>query len=155
VGALSLLNEPGRRGQEACIRRKKKRPGMRYAMPSQRELPQWLPVGVIAFAVLARVMPHPWNWTPAGAMFLFCGFVLPGRFGVVFPLAAYIASDLVLNIFWYHTSFAVPSLFVWAGFVLVWLIGRSLRRGALLVWLYPAALAGSAGRHGRPVRGTV
>lgn len=104
-------------------------------------IPIWLTGTVIAAAVVARYLPHPWNLTPVGAMFLFCGFAAARPVTVVAPLAAYAASDLGLNTLVYHTPFGVSTLFVWLGFMLVWTVGRALKAFASLWWLYPAALA--------------
>jgi len=52
----------------------------------------------LVFATIARVLPHPWNFTPVGAMALFGG----AKFGrswkaFLFPLAGLFCGDLFLG----------------------------------------------------------
>src|SRR3982751_3212776 len=83
---------------------------------------------ILAAAVL-RLVPHPPNFTPIGAMALFSGAYL-GRRALAFaaPLAALLLSDVVLG--FYHGM-----AFVYATTALVVLIGwlLSARRSALLI----------------------
>jgi len=55
----------------------------------------------IAFAAVVRILPHPWNFTPLGAMALFSGAKL-GRTWKAFlvPLAALFFGDLFLGLHW-------------------------------------------------------
>jgi hypothetical protein len=42
-----------------------------------------------------RILPHPWDWTPVGAMFLFAGASCRTRpEGLLIPLVALIVSDI-------------------------------------------------------------
>lgn len=90
----------------------------------------------IMLVALARLMPHPPNFTPVLAVALFGGALLPGRLAFVVPLAAMLISDLWLGL---HSQL----LPVYASFVAVVLLGTRLRtrRGALPVVV--SALAGS------------
>ena len=49
----------------------------------------------ILFAAVVRILPHPWNFTPVGAMALFSGAKL-GRTlkAFVLPLSALLLGDL-------------------------------------------------------------
>jgi len=91
---------------------------------------------ILAAAVL-RLVPHPPNFTPIGAMALFSGAYL-GRRSVAFiaPLAALLLSDLFLG--FYHGM-----AFVYATTALVVAIGwwLSTRRSSLRI--VAASLAGS------------
>ncbi len=115
-------------------------PGMLKAIAAG---PGWLSVGAVILAMVSRFLPHPWNFTPVGATFLFCGFATRRPSSLVLPLAAYVASDIALDLFVYRMPLGVGALFVWLGFALVWLIGRALRRSPSLWALYTASLAGS------------
>jgi hypothetical protein len=55
----------------------------------------------IAFAAVVRILPHPWNFTPLGAMALFSGAKL-GRSWKAFlvPLAALFFGDLFIGLHW-------------------------------------------------------
>ncbi|OIP80569.1 MAG: hypothetical protein COT39_00100 [Parcubacteria group bacterium CG08_land_8_20_14_0_20_48_21] len=54
---------------------------------------------LISIAALARLMPHPWNFTPIGAAGLFAGKYLQKKWAFVVPLAAMALADLWLG--WY------------------------------------------------------
>jgi hypothetical protein len=58
-------------------------------------------VCLIAFAAVVRILPHPWNFTPLGAMALFSGAKL-GRSPRAFlvPLAALFFGDLFVGLHW-------------------------------------------------------
>lgn len=73
-----------------------------------------------AFGVIMRLVPHPANLAPVGAIALFAGAVLPRKLAWWLPLAIMIASDLVLGTY-------DGILFTWAGFLLVALFGMTLR----------------------------
>lgn len=138
-------------------------------MTTLKENPRFLALtGVVLLAAAARLLPHPPNLTPIGAMALFGGVQFGARkaaFGV--PLAAMILSDLVLALTLYGWAVLPSRPFVYAGFALyvclghlarrrysVWTIGGAALSGALLffvitnfgVWLlgglYPRTLAG-------------
>lgn len=53
--------------------------------------------GLIVLAVVGRLMPHPDNFTPVMAVALFAGATLPGAVAYALPLAALVASDLLLG----------------------------------------------------------
>jgi hypothetical protein len=77
-------------------------------------------VGLIVAAAAARLIPHPPNFTPVGAMALFAGATLADRrWAMLMPLAALFLSDLVLGS---HSTL----LFVYGAFVLITLLGRTL-----------------------------
>lgn len=72
-------------------------------------------LGLIAFAVIMRLLPHPANFTPVMAIAIFGGAVLPRRWALALPLAVMVISDLVIGM---HSlvlltwgSFAVVALF--------------------------------------------
>jgi hypothetical protein len=55
-------------------------------------------LAMIALAAALRVMPHPWNFTPVGAMALFSGAVIKNRrVAFLFPLVALFAGDLFIG----------------------------------------------------------
>ncbi len=80
----------------------------------------WIAVALVVFGVIMRLLPHPANLAPVGAIALFGGAILPRRYGWWLPLAVMIASDTVLG-------FYNGILFTWAGFLLVALFGMTLR----------------------------
>ena len=97
----------------------------------------WLALALVVFGVLMRLVPHPANLAPVGAIALFGGAVLPRRLGWWLPLAVMATSDIVLG--FYHGM-----LFTWLAFLLVSLYGLMLReRGN--AFRVPFGALGSAG----------
>lgn len=86
---------------------------------------------LIALAVGLRLLPHPANFAPVGAIAIFGGAILPRKIGVWTPLLAMVVSDLVIG--FYDT---MP--ITWACFALIalassyWLKKPTLLRGATL-----------------------
>src|SRR5262249_1833407 len=55
---------------------------------------------MIAVAAAVRIAPHPWNFTPAGAMAVFSGAaVRDKRLAFLFPLLALFAGDIFVGIY--------------------------------------------------------
>jgi hypothetical protein len=76
---------------------------------------------MVAVAAAVRIAPHPWNFTPIGAMALFSGAVLRNRrLAFLFPLLALFAGDVFVG---FHKL--MP--FVYASFAVNIAIGLWLR----------------------------
>ena len=104
----------------------------------------WSAVGLIVFAALMRLAPHPWNFTPVAAMALFGGAALRKplfAFGV--PLAALAASDLILNRMLVGNALAPPNPWVYGSFLLIGLLGFSVSKRRGVGTLAAASLGGS------------
>lgn len=107
-------------------------------MPRPRQFA--LVAGLILLAALSRLLPHPPNFVPAGAMALFGAAALSRRWlAVGIPLAAFYLSDLVLNNTVYAAYF---DGFYWgispwtvAAIVLMVVVGFGLLRGRAFSWL--------------------
>ena len=57
-----------------------------------------LAASLIVLAAAVRIAPHPWNFTPIGAMALFSGAIFRDRrFAFFFPLVALFAGDLFVG----------------------------------------------------------
>ena len=83
---------------------------------------------MIAMAAISRLLPHPYNFTPIGAMALFGGFAFNNRkYAFLFPLAAMIISDILLE-FLFGWGFHSTTPFVYGSFVLITFIGMFLKR---------------------------
>jgi hypothetical protein len=75
---------------------------------------------MIVLAAALRLAPHPWNFTPVGAIALFAGAMVRDRCGAfLFPLLAMFASDAIIG-------FNKLSPLVYASFLISVLIGRAL-----------------------------
>lgn len=91
----------------------------------------------IAFAAVVRILPHPWNFTPLGAMALFSGAKL-GRTWKAFlvPLAALFFGDLFVGLHW-----LMPVVYL--SFALNVVVGIFFRRWQSFGPLAIAALLGA------------
>jgi len=90
-------------------------------------------LALIVLAALTRLLPHPPNFTPIGAMGLFgAAYFGNKRFALLIPFAALFLSDLILNNVVYsqfYTSFTwVTSWWIYLGFALVMLAGYFMLR---------------------------
>jgi hypothetical protein len=57
-----------------------------------------LALALIVLAAALRIAPHPWNFTPIGAMALFSGaFLKDRRLAFLFPLLALFAGDVFIS----------------------------------------------------------
>lgn len=81
------------------------------------------PIPVIIIAALMRLVPHPANVAPIGAMALFSGSYLPKKYALIIPLAAMIISDFFLG---FHSTI----MWVYGSFLLIGLLGMQLRNKA-------------------------
>jgi hypothetical protein len=94
-------------------------------------------VGMILFAAIIRIVPHPWNLAPVGAMALFSGAVIRNRvMAFVFPLLAMLAGDFFVG---FHILMPV----VYVSFVISTAIGFWLRERRSAVRLGGAVLLGA------------
>jgi hypothetical protein len=75
-----------------------------------------LAIFLILLAVGFRLVPHPANFAPIGAVALFGGVYLKKKQALWLPLVAMVASDLIIGM---HSTIA----FTWGSFVLIALIG--------------------------------
>jgi hypothetical protein len=58
-----------------------------------------LALAIVALAAALRIAPHPWNFTPVGAMALFSGAVIRDRrLALIFPLLALFAGDIFIGL---------------------------------------------------------
>jgi hypothetical protein len=91
----------------------------------------------IVFAAVVRILPHPWNFTPVGAMALFSGAKLGRSWKTfLFPLIALFVGDLFVG---FHRL--MP--FVYFSFCISVLIGISVRHRQSLKPLSVATFLGA------------
>jgi len=101
---------------------------------------------MILLAALSRLIPHPPNFTPIGALALFSGACSPSRLGAfAAPLAALLVSDLGLAALHGDISVGLHRLmpFVYGSFALIVLLGFRLRSRRTVASIALATLAGS------------
>lgn len=76
-------------------------------------------VALIVLVAAMRLLPHPMNVTPIGALGLFAGAALPSRMAWLLPIAALLISDMVAGFY------ALPAMaLVYLGFYCSASIGR-------------------------------
>jgi hypothetical protein len=98
----------------------------------------------IVVALLFRLVPHPWNATPLGAMFLFSGANIRNKpASLIVPLAALVVSDAAVNAILYGGQYSWFSPFTWAAFLCVGMIGWLLRDNPGAMRIAAASVAGS------------
>ncbi len=96
-----------------------------------------LSVGLVIFAVIARLIPHVPNVAPISALALFGASYLPKRWALGLPITALLISDAIIG-FYGPTMIAV-----YGSFVLVGLIGLWVRSHRSVATVISASLAGS------------
>jgi hypothetical protein len=92
---------------------------------------------LIVFAAILRVTPHPWNFTPIGAMALFSGATVKDRrVAFAFPLLARFAGDVFVGL---HKLIPV----VYASFLVNVLIGAWVKKRRSVPRIGLAVFAGA------------
>jgi hypothetical protein len=93
---------------------------------------------LIMLAAVLRVLPHPWNFTPIGAMALFSGSLFRNRWpAFLLPLVSLFAGDIFVG-------FHKLMLFVYASFAASVAIGRCVGENRSVARIGGAVLAGAS-----------
>ncbi|MBI4929559.1 MAG: hypothetical protein HY841_02265 [Bacteroidetes bacterium] len=113
-------------------------------MKSKIFTPRFLFITIaILLAALSRVLPHPFNFTPIGAMALFGGACLSNKkLAFIIPLLAMFISDCILELFFGY-GFHNTIIYVYASFVLITFIGIYIRSNAKAGTIILASLISS------------
>jgi len=91
----------------------------------------------IFLAALSRLLPHPFNFTPIGAMALFGGACFSNnKIAFSIPILSMLVSDCIIG---FHNTL----LYVYASFMLITLIGMYLRHNAKAGNIIAASLISS------------
>jgi Family of unknown function (DUF6580) len=97
----------------------------------------------ILFAACVRVLPHPWNFTPVGAMALFGGAKLRNPWAAfLFPLSALFFGDVTVGVHRFSGFYQVIPI-VYLSFCVSVLIGRLFRNRQSPLGLSAATLLGA------------
>jgi hypothetical protein len=97
-------------------------------------------LSLIALGAIYRLIPHPVNAVPMGALSLYAGASLSRRWAWIIPVAAMALSDLALLPLdaAYGRPFLDPArLLIYATFALTTLLGPLARRPKVGPWLLP------------------
>jgi hypothetical protein len=93
---------------------------------------------LIVLAAILRILPHPWNFTPVGAMAIFSGSVLRNRSAaLLLPLTALFAGDAFVG-------FHKLMLAVYGSFAVSVALGRWLAGSRTVARILGAVLLGAA-----------
>ena len=88
-------------------------------------------IGAILLAALSRLLPHPPNFSPIGALALFGGAMLPSRWlGLLLPLSAMLISDLVLG---FHNMIASVYLSFGLTVAIGFVMGSDIKLGKVVL----------------------
>lgn len=84
-------------------------------------------VALVVFSAIMRVLPHPWNLTPVGAVSLFSGASFDRkRWAFAAPLAAMFVGDTILQLITGHGYHSLMPV-IYATFALIVVVGMILR----------------------------
>lgn len=84
-------------------------------------------LGLIGLVALSRLLPHPFNFTPIGAIALFAGtYITDRKKAFLLPLIALFISDIVIEIVT-GSGFYRDMIFVYGSFALITSIGFLVR----------------------------
>jgi hypothetical protein len=98
-----------------------------------------LALAIILLAAGVRIAPHPWNFTPIGAMAIFSGAILRDRrLALVFPLLTLFAGDLFVGLYNFKVMLAV-----YTSFLLSLLIGHFVQNHRTIIRISLATLLGA------------
>ena len=90
----------------------------------------WLALGLTVVGGLARLIPHPPNFTPVGGMSLFAGARLRGWQAYCIPLLLMGATDPILSLLYGYPLFSQVTPAIYGSFLLSAWIGRTMLRGS-------------------------
>lgn len=102
-----------------------------------------LALGLTVIGALARLIPHPMNFTPVGGMSLFAGARLRGWQAFLLPLVLMAVTEPLVSAIYGRTAFGWITPFVYVSFLIsVWL-GRYLRENNGVARIGGVTLLGS------------
>jgi len=103
----------------------------------------------ILVAALTRLIPHPMNFAPLGAMALFGAAYFGNKgLGLLVTLVSWMISDLVLNNLVYPADggaviFTEGAFYIYAGIVLIYFIGTQVLKKVTALRMLTGSLAAS------------
>lgn len=87
-----------------------------------------LPILLIASCIVLRIVPHPPNFAPVGAVAVFAGRTMKPAAGIAAVLVAMFVGDVALAYLRGYPAVSAVTPFVYAGFVAQALLGKALRK---------------------------
>lgn len=102
----------------------------------QKLQPYYIPIFIIIIAAIMRLLPHPPNFAPIGALALFSGAHMGKKSRFILPISAMIISDIFLR-------FDSTTPFVYASFMLIILLGSWLKNKTTVSRLFATSILSS------------
>jgi hypothetical protein len=111
-------------------------------------------IALIAVTVVYRLVPHPWNLVPMGAVSLYAGAKLPLRWAWIVPISSLMLSDMLMDLGLGGSFFAVnraaeyhiySRIAVYGAFALTTLIGPLANRAKIGPALLPVLSLAASG----------
>ena len=104
-----------------------------------------LALGLTVLGGMLRLLPHPWNFAPAGAMSLFAGSRLRGWQAYLVPLLLMVATDPLRTAFYHpgYPPFRGETPFIYGSLLISVWIGRRWLQNPGVTRIALAATAGS------------
>ncbi len=97
-----------------------------------------IPTLLIILGLSARLLPHPANFAPIGAIALFAALYLPKKYALIIPLIAMFISDIFIGFY------SLPiMLSVYIGFTIMSLIGLLVKKNKKFSTILGGTLVGS------------
>ncbi|MDQ2712699.1 MAG: hypothetical protein M3Y24_10810 [Acidobacteriota bacterium] len=101
-------------------------------------------LGLILAAAMLRLIPHPPNFAPVGALALFSGARLKGWQAYVVPLLAMLITDPILSHMVGYSAYSSATVIIYLSILIYVLLGRTfLRNSSKVVRIASVALLGS------------
>lgn len=91
---------------------------------------------IIVASIIMRLVPHPANFIPLGALALFSGTYIRSKWGIIIPVIVMVGTDLIIGL---HNLI----LFTWGSFLLIAMIGWWVRKKKNIWRIVGGTLAGS------------
>ena len=98
---------------------------------------KYLPIALVALAVVSRLLPHPANVAPITAIALYCAVYMDKKYSILLPMVGLFLSDLVIGFY------GPTMLAVYGSFLVTALIGQSIKKNVSFVKIILAAVASS------------
>jgi hypothetical protein len=95
-------------------------------------------LSLIALGAIYRLVPHPVNAVPMGALALYAGASLSRRWAWIVPVAAMALSDMVLDSYYGRALFDPSRFLIYATYAATTLMGPMANRPKVGPWLLPA-----------------
>lgn len=87
-----------------------------------------LAVGLTVLSGVARLLPHPPNFTPVGSMSLFAGARIPGWLAYLLPILVMVITDPLVGVNGWGAGYSRATPLIYLSFLISVWIGRRVSR---------------------------